>query len=109
MKRETRVHKYEKLRQDIENIDDNMLKDIQDKKFNVVKESMKHCGSNTTNDKNQSIEQILEGHSKYVNLENYHGFDETKKIKKYKKYLIVGIGLMFIVVITILIITIIGR
>lgn len=109
MKRETRVHKYAKLRQDIENIDDNMLKDIQDKKFNVVKESMKHCGSNTTNDKNQSIEQILEGHSKYVNLENYHGFDEVKKIKKYKKYLIVGIGLMFIMVITILIITIIGR
>lgn len=108
MERGTRVQKYAKLREDIDNIDVTILENLQKEKLNVVKESMKHGSDsgNTFNSTNLSIDDILEGHTKYVDLDNYHY--KKEKIKP-KKNLFILIGLIFVVVVTLVVIAIFRR
>lgn len=108
MKRETRVQKYAKLREDIDNIDTTILENLQKEKFNVVKESMKHGSDagNTFNSTNLSIDDILEGHTKYIDLDNYHRQEEKAKPKT---NLYILIGLISIVVITLVVIALFRR
>ena len=110
MNRETRVQKYAKLREDIDNIDATILENIQKKKFDVVKQSMKHSSESHDkvhfNSSNLSIEEILEGHTKYVDLENYQ-INKEKAKPKIKLFILLGV--VFVVVVTLVIITIFRR
>ncbi|MCH5171307.1 MAG: hypothetical protein J1F31_00505 [Erysipelotrichales bacterium] len=110
MNRETRVQKYAKLREDIDNIDETILGNIQKKKFDVVKESMKHGTQSkeksNINTSNLSIEDILEGHSKYVDLENYQ-IDKHKSKPKTKLFILLGV--VFVVVIVLVMIALFRR
>lgn len=110
MNRETRVQKYAKLREDIDNIDETILENIQKKKNDVVKESMKHgiqsSDTNHINTSNLSIDDILEGHSKYVDLENYH---INKQKTKPKTRLFSLLGVVFVVVFILVMIAVFRR
>ncbi len=110
MNRETRVQKYAKLREDIENIDEAKIKAIKEKKSSVVKESMKHVSSTDKEEKirtsSMSIDDILDGHSKYVDLENYHIKDNESQPKA---KLFIFLGVIFVIVILLVIITIFRR
>lgn len=110
MNRETRVQKYAKLREDIDNIDETILENIQKKKNDVVKESMKHGTqaneTNNTNTSNLSIEDILEGHSKYVDLENYQ-IDRNKTKPKTRLFILLGV--VFVVVFILVMIAVFRR
>lgn len=116
MKRETRVEKYAKLRENIEHIDATILKELENKKNaqkeNIIKDSMKHCSSNNMagiNSNQYSIDEILKGHTEYINVD----FDKTKvsmtKKTKWKYFICILACVIFIVVFIIIVMSMGGK
>lgn len=115
MKRERRIEKFAKLRADIEQIDLTILNEIEKKKNNqknkVIKESMKHCSSEemvSNNSLKYSIDEILKGHTEYINIDQEETTKPSKN-NKWKYLLYIFACVIFIVVFIIFVISLGGK
>lgn len=115
MAKQTRVDKYRKLRRDIDKMNEKsfeqLLKEDDEKKKNIVKDSIRHASKNEMNCDIKtatltiSIEELLEGHAKYIGEEEKKK-EELKKKRK-RQLTVVGIGLLALALIIVIIIVIV--